>query len=94
MRKEIKSIKDIIDREKEFEKLRIKAKEHDVVEKFYEIFPDLVKVAEAKKVEKGKLFLRVENSVWRSELNFKQSLIVKKINRYFNEEVIETIKFL
>ena len=94
MPRNYKSLSDVINKEKEFENIRIKAKEYDVVEKFSEIFPELKKIAEAKRVEKGKLFLRVENSVWRSELNFKQEMIVKKINKFFKEEVIDKIKFI
>lgn len=89
-----KSIKDVINNEKEFEKLRRITKEQEIIEKFSEIFPDLKKIAVAKKFEKGKLFLRVENSVWRSELNFKQSVIVEKLNKSVNEEIVKSIKFL
>ncbi len=93
-KKTYKSISEIIDKEKEFEKIRKKAKEHDVVQAFKVIFPDLANLAIAKKVEKGILFLRVENSVWRSELNFNKVKLVEKINNYFHEQLIKTIKFL
>ena len=46
------------------------------------------------KVDKKTLFLKVENSVWRSELKFSESIIVEKINKFFNEERIKFIKFL
>jgi hypothetical protein len=89
-----KKVSDIIETDKAFDKIRKKAKEFDIVEKFKEIFPDLGKIAEAKKIEKEILFLRVENSVWRSELNFKQAIIVEKINLHFKEKVVKAIKFL
>ncbi len=89
-----KSLKDVIGTEDEFKKIREITKEQEVVEKFAEIFPDLSKIANAKKFDKGKLFLRVENSVWRSELNFKQSLMIAKLNEAVGEQVVKAIKFL
>lgn len=89
-----KSLKDIIGSENDFRKIREITKEQEIVDKFAEIFPELSKIAAAKKFDKGKLFLRVENSVWRSELNFKQSLLIDKINKAIGEEAVKTIKFL
>ncbi len=86
-------LSDIIDSQPEFEGLRKRIKETEVVENFFEIFPDLGKVAKAVKVDKKTLFLKVENSVWRSELKFSESIIVEKINTFFKEERIKFIKF-
>jgi hypothetical protein len=86
-------LSDIINTKPEFEGLRKRIKETEVVENFLEIFPDLGKVAKALKVDKKTLFLKVENSVWRSELKFSESLIVEKINTFFKEERIKFIKF-
>lgn len=93
-KKTYKSISEVIDKEKEFEQIRIKAKEHDVVESFRIIFPDLANIAIAKRVEKNILFMRVENSVWRSELNFNKVKMIEKINNHFHEQVIKSIKFI
>lgn len=90
----IKSISEVIKNEEEFENFRNAAKEYEVVDKFYEIFPDLKSVAVAKKIEKKCLFLRVENSVWRNELKLNQGLIISKINETLKAEVINKIKFL
>ena len=86
-------LSDIINTTPEFDGLRKKIKETEVVEIFIEIFPDLGKVAKALKVDKKTLFLKVENSVWRSELKFSESVIVEKINTFFKEERIKYIKF-
>lgn len=94
MRKNIRSISDVIEKEKEFEKIRKKAKEMDVVESFGVIFPELKNIAKAVRMEKEKLFLRVENSVWRSELNLKQNAIKEKINKHFGDEIIKSIRFI
>lgn len=90
----IKSLSDIIGGEKSFESVRQTAENFGVIDKFDEIFPDLKLVAKAVKVDKSILFLRVENSVWRSELNFRKNLLVEKINKYFDKKVIKNIKFI
>ena len=41
-------------------------------------FKDFEKIAVPVKVKKNVLYLRVENSVWRSELKFKEKLLLKK----------------
>ncbi len=94
MRKKIKSVFDIINEEEEFENLRIATKNFTVIDKFYEIFPDLEKVTKAIKVEKNVLFLHVENSVWRCEINLKQKIMVQRVNEYFKENIIKSIKFI
>jgi hypothetical protein len=93
-RSNFKTLEEIINSEKEFSNLNETLKNYDIVETFVKIFPELALIAQAVKVEKNVLFLRVENSVWKSELNFRKTLIVEKINRYFNNQTIKTIKFL
>jgi hypothetical protein len=93
-RSSFKTLEEILNTEKEFSNLKETVKNYDIVETFTKIFPELSMIAQAIKVEKKVLFLRVENSVWKSELNFRKTLIVEKVNRYFNDEIIKTIKFL
>ena len=40
------------------------------------------------------LFLKVENPAWRNELKFKETEIVEKINKFYNEERINQIRFI
>jgi hypothetical protein len=87
-------LSDIINTRPEFDGLNKKIKDNEVLDGFIKIFPDLGKVAQTMKVDKKTLFLKVENSVWRSELKFSESVIVEKINKFFNEERIKYIKFL
>jgi hypothetical protein len=87
-------VAEVISKEEEFSNLRETVKNYDAAEKFEIIFPELKQIAQAVKVEKKFLFLKVENSVWKSELNLKKNLIAEKINKFFGEEVIKTIKFL
>ena len=86
-----KSISDVIEGEKEFEDIRRAAKNYSVVDEFSKIFPEIKSITEAVKVNKSVLYLKVENSVWKSELNLKKNLMVEKINKYFNEKIISTI---
>lgn len=89
-----KSITEIIDKEKDFENLRDTVKNYNVVDEFEIIFPELSKIAKAIKTDKKILFLKVENSVWKSELNFQKNLLIEKINKHFKEQVVKSIKFI
>ncbi|VAX27721.1 hypothetical protein MNBD_IGNAVI01-2704 [hydrothermal vent metagenome] len=94
MPKDFRSLSDVIYKEKAFKKIVKKANEQEIVEKFGNIFPELKKVAKAVKVEKKTLYLKVENSVWRSELNLKQEAIIKKIKSKLEKSDLERIKFI
>ncbi len=92
--KQIKSVGEIISESKELERFRNAVEGFNVVKEFKEIFPELKKVVRPRKVENGTLFLRVEDSVWRSELNMKKHLIIKKINSFYDKKIIKQIRFL
>ena len=68
-------------------------KQSDVIVEFFKIFPEMKKVVRPLKVVKKVIFINVDNSILRSELKFKETLMVEKINKYFNEEVIKGIRF-
>jgi hypothetical protein len=87
-------ISEIIKNDPVFDGLRKGIKETETIDKFPEIFPDLNKIAIALKLEKKILFLKVESSVWRSELKFNEIIMVNKINLFFDDERIKHIKFL
>lgn len=87
------SISEIIKREPGFEKLRKLIKQHDIINGFHKIFPDLKKIAVPVKIEKKTLLLKVQNAVWRSELKFNQITLIEKINTFYEEEIIRSIKF-
>lgn len=93
-RSSFRTIDDVLKKEAEFTNLRESLKNYNIVDEFEKIFPELKPIAQAIKVEKQILFLRVENSVWKSELNLRKNLIAEKINKHFNGLVIKTIKFL
>jgi len=93
MSNSFRSLTEVLKNEKAFAPFRKSAKENDVIEKFSEIFPELSKTVLAKSVKKGNLFLYTDNSVMKNELFLKRSLIVDKINKFFNEKIITDIKF-
>ncbi len=92
--KSFRVISDILFNEKEFRQIVVKAKEQEVVERFSEIFPELKTIAKAIKFSNNVLYLRVENSVWRSELNLKQTALINKINMNIKDVSIDKLKFI
>lgn len=88
-----KSIKDIFYTDPSLRKIRNVISENDVINDFEKIFPELKKVAKAKKTQNSILTLKVENAAWRSELKFKEKEIIEKINSYYGEKRITKIIF-
>jgi hypothetical protein len=86
------SISEIISKEPGFKKLREVIKKHDVISGFHKIFPDLKKIALPVKIEKKVLYIKVQNAGWRSELKFNQKTIIEKINNFYGEEIIKTVR--
>lgn len=91
---DLKSISEVFNKDEALGNVRNFVKQADVVLLFSEIFPDLKNIARAVKVEKGFLYLRVENSIWRSELKFRQKFIIERINNHCGENIIKSIKFI
>lgn len=88
------NVGNILDEDESFVKLREAVKYYDVVERFYEIFPELAAFTVPLKVVKEVLHVRVENSVWRAELGYNQKIFVEKINKFFGDNRIKSVKFL
>jgi hypothetical protein len=87
-------ISEIFDKEPGLAGIRQIIKQSDIVNDFGKIFPDLIKIAEAVKVERKCIFLRVPNSTWRNELKFREKQISEKINNYYKEERIKQVRFI
>lgn len=94
MPEQIKSIGEIFSADPAFAKIRNVLEQSDIVIEFEKIFPDLGKIAKAVKAEKNILYLRVENAAWRSELKYKEKILIDKINKYFNSERVKAVKFV
>ncbi len=91
---EFKSIGDLLNSEPGFSKTRKLIEESEVVYYFTQIFPQFANIAEAVKVEKKALHLKIENAAWRNELKFREKEIVETVNAYFKDKRIKTIKFI
>ncbi len=52
------------------------------------------KKTEPIRIERGKLFVKTEDSCWRQELYYQKRLIIKKINLLLKKEVIQDIIFI
>jgi Dna[CI] antecedent, DciA len=88
------SLKIIFETEPGLKVIRNIVKSGDVIAEFYKIFPELKKVVKPVRVDKRILVLISENSVMRSELKFKEKLVIDKINGYFKENRIKGIRFI
>ncbi|RMD50685.1 MAG: DUF721 domain-containing protein [Ignavibacteria bacterium] len=94
MHNEIKSVKDVLSNSDEFSKFRTAVEGFDVLENIYKIFPELKSFIVPKKIEKKTLFIRVNNSVMRSELTINRDKMKNKINKFFNKEIVKEIRFI
>ncbi|MGE5412318.1 MAG: DUF721 domain-containing protein [Clostridiales bacterium] len=90
---DIKSIEDVFNSDESLSNLRDFIQQADVIVKFHELFPDLKKIAKATRFDKKILYLWVENPAWRSELQFKQRIIIERINSYFGSNLVKSVKF-
>jgi hypothetical protein len=88
------SLKEALDTNPGLTGVRKTIKQSGVVEKFFSVFPEMQKVVEPVNVIREVLLLKVESSVLRSELKFNQTLMIEKINKFFNEERVRSIRFV
>lgn len=94
MHSSFKSLKDIFVKERALLGLREAVHSADVIAHFFEIFPNLEKVASPQQCEKKVLKLKVENPAWRNELKFMETEMIEKINSFFKEKRINQIRFI
>ena len=94
MHSSFKSLKEVFKKERSLAGVREIVESSDVIVHFYEMFPNLEKVAIPRSCEKKVLKLKVENPSWRNELKFMESEMVEKINNYFSEKRINQIRFI
>ena len=65
-----------------------------MVIEFAQIFPELAKIVIPVRFERKTLFLKIENAAMRSELKYKERIIIDKINKYFNDDnLVKTVRF-
>jgi len=94
MRSSFKSLNDVFKQERALSGVREVVYSADVIVHFYEIFPNLEKIAIPQQCEKKVLKLKVENPSWRNELKFMETEMIENINSFFKEKRINQIRFI
>ena len=94
MHNEYKSVNEVINESAELKKFRTAVEGFEVLGKMNEIFPEISSFVTAKKIENSTLFIRVENSVMRSELYLNKAKMIEKINKYFKKKLVKDIRFI
>jgi predicted nucleic acid-binding Zn ribbon protein len=74
--------------------LEDKVQESSVPNYWVEIVGESVaKHAQVERVDKGKMFVRVESAVWRNELAMRREEIRQKVNQHFGAEIVKEVIF-
>lgn len=94
MHSSFKSLKEVFKKERALFGVREIVESADVIVYFYEIFPNLEKIAIPQQCEKKVLKLKVENPAWRNELKFMETEMIEKVNSFFKETRIIQIRFI
>lgn len=75
-------------------KLGKKLKEHEALKLWEEVVGKMIsKKAKAYRVDRGVLFVRVNDPMWLQELCLRKKEIIEKINEKIGKEVIKDINF-
>jgi predicted nucleic acid-binding Zn ribbon protein len=53
----------------------------------------VAKHATIERVDKGKMFVKVESAVWRNELSMRREEIRQKVNEHFGAEIVKEVIF-
>jgi hypothetical protein len=88
------SLKEVFNTHPRLSGVRNMVRQSEVIEKFSEIFPEFEGMVTPVAVRKKVLMLRAENAALRSELKLNEAAVTKKVNGYFKEERIKSIRFV
>ena len=94
MHSNFRSLKDVFKKERALSGVREIVESADVLVHFYEIFPNLEKIAIPQQCEKKVLKIKVENPAWRNELKFMEVEMIEKVNSFFKEKRINQIRLI
>ena len=89
-----RSLKEVFKKERALSGVREIVESADVLVHFYEIFPNLEKIAIPQQCEKKVLKIKVENPAWRNELKFMEVEMIEKVNSFFKEKRINQIRLI
>lgn len=74
--------------------IRAKLQQYEAVNQWASIVgPHIAKEAEAIRIEKGILIVRVRTGVWRNELNMRKQEIIDRLNQAIGNQVVKDIRF-
>lgn len=69
-----------------------KVQEHSVPDYWVEIVGEAVaRQAHVERIERGRMFVRVDSAVWRNELLLRRDDIIRMVNERFGTEVVKEI---
>ncbi len=72
-----------------------RAKEIEALNLWPEVVGEkIAKVTEARDVRDGRLFVKVENSVWRNELYYLKQEFINQLNRRLGQNILNDIMFV
>lgn len=87
------SVNDAIEKIPGLKNIKEALKTSNIIIKFPEAIPELKDIAFARRFKDGILFLYVESSIWRNEINMNAEDIILRINIFLNDMRIKKIKF-
>lgn len=89
-----KSIGQVISDDSSFDKLRSVVKDSYATAVFNEIFSKSAGFIEAVSCDNGVLTVKVDSSVFKTELKVKQSEIINEINKKLSDDIVKSLKVI
>jgi hypothetical protein len=93
MNNEFKSIAEIINSSKELTHIKNLLEDKQIEKDFFYLFPELKTLVKSVKSSGKTLMIKVEIPALRTELKFRETEIIKKINDFYKSERINRLKF-
>lgn len=93
MNNDFKSLEDVINSSPELVHIKKLIDDHSVEKDFFLIFPELKNLIKSVKFNKNSLKICVEIPSLRTELKFRESEIIEKINSFYKSDKVKRIQF-
>lgn len=93
MNNDFKSLEEVFNNSPELMHLKKLVEEHNVEGDFFTIFPELKTLVKSVKFSKHTLKMYVEIPSLRSELKFRETEIIQKINNFYKSDKVKRIQF-
>lgn len=92
--KKFVQISEILDNQLLFKNIKEAQDSRNIVSDFAEVFPELKGKVVARNIINKTLTLKTFSSVWKSEMRFKTSEVIEKLNTFYSKNIIEKIKII